>query len=83
MVLNTISFDTAQSIRHVLIKIINLDFSIVKDALAIISKFIISLFYSNKIPDDSPITDNIKSLLKPSSETNIIGEFKNNKLNIQ
>jgi len=71
LVLNTISPDTSDLIKSILIRIINFDTSIFKDILSLISKFFIGLFYYEKYNlKKMGLLQDIKSLNENSLESN-------------
>lgn len=61
LILNSISPETATTIKNIFSRIINLDFSLITSLLSTVSKFILSLFFKNNGPQ---IIDEVKNALK-------------------
>jgi hypothetical protein len=61
LILNSISPETATTIKNIFSRIINLDFSLITSGLSTVSKFILSLFFKNNGPQ---IIDEVKNALK-------------------
>jgi len=60
LILNSISPETATTIKNIFSRIINLDFSLITSGLSTVSKFILSLFFKNNGPQ---IIDEVKNAL--------------------